>query len=54
MELNKENQHIVMQWNDVSYVADNGILHVSQKNVPQKSLQLTSNVYPMMLCMMCL
>jgi S-adenosylmethionine hydrolase len=32
MELNKENQHIVMQWNDSYFIADNGILSMlSQK-----------------------
>ncbi|WP_188050616.1 S-adenosyl-l-methionine hydroxide adenosyltransferase family protein [Flavobacterium sp. GP15] len=38
MELNKENKHIVMQWNDHYFIAaDNGILSmVSQKIVPQK------------------
>jgi S-adenosylmethionine hydrolase len=38
MELNKENQHIVMQWNDAYFIAaDNGILSMlSQKIVPQK------------------
>jgi S-adenosylmethionine hydrolase len=38
MELNKENQHIVMQWNDHYFIAaDNGILSMlSQKIVPQK------------------
>ena len=38
MEYNKENQHIVMQWNDHYFIAaDNGILSMlSQKIVPQK------------------
>jgi len=38
MELNKENQHIVMQWNDHYFIAaDNGILSMlTQKIVPQK------------------
>ena len=38
LELNKENQHIVMQWNDHYFIAaDNGILSMlSQKIVPQK------------------
>ncbi|MBG6111697.1 S-adenosylmethionine hydrolase [Flavobacterium sp. CG_23.5] len=38
MEFNKENQHIVMQWNDHYFIAaDNGILSMlSQKIVPQK------------------
>jgi S-adenosylmethionine hydrolase len=38
MELNKENQHIAMQWNDHFFIAaDNGILSMlSQKIVPQK------------------
>ena len=38
MELNKENLHIVMQWNDSYFIAaDNGILSMlSQKIVPQK------------------
>ncbi|WP_366183975.1 SAM-dependent chlorinase/fluorinase [Flavobacterium ovatum] len=38
LELNKENQHIAMQWNDSYFIAaDNGILSLlSQKIVPQK------------------
>jgi S-adenosylmethionine hydrolase len=38
MEMNKENLHIVMQWNDHYFIAaDNGILSMlSQKIVPQK------------------
>ncbi|MEM8522658.1 SAM-dependent chlorinase/fluorinase [Flavobacterium sp. PL12] len=38
MEHNKENKHIVMQWNDHYFIAaDNGILSMlSQKIVPQK------------------
>jgi S-adenosylmethionine hydrolase len=38
MELNKENQHIAMQWNDLYFIAaDNGILSMlSQKIVPKK------------------
>ena len=38
MESNKENKHIVMQWNDHYFIAaDNGILTMlSQKIVPQK------------------
>jgi S-adenosylmethionine hydrolase len=38
MELNKENQHIAMQWNDSYFIAaDNGILSLlSQKMVAQK------------------
>jgi S-adenosylmethionine hydrolase len=38
MEWNKENQHIVMQWNNHYFIAaDNGILSMlSQKIVPQK------------------
>lgn len=38
MELNKENKHIAMQWNDSFFIAaDNGILSMlSQKIVPQK------------------
>ena len=38
MELNKENLHIAMQWNDSYFIAaDNGILSMlSQKIVPQK------------------
>lgn len=37
-ELNKENQHIVMQWNDHFFIcADNGILSILiQKSLPQK------------------
>ena len=43
MELNKENQHIVMQWNDHYFIAaDNGILSMlSQKIVPQKIVTIT-------------
>jgi S-adenosylmethionine hydrolase len=39
MELNKENQHIVMQWNDSYFIAaDNGILSMlSQKNCSSKN-----------------
>ena len=38
LEMNKENQHIVMQWNDHYFIAaDNGILSMlTQKIVPQK------------------
>lgn len=38
LELNKENQHIAMQWNDHYFIAaDNGILSMlTQKIVPQK------------------
>ena len=38
LELNKENQHIAMQWNDHYFIAaDNGILSLlSQKIIPQK------------------
>ena len=38
LELNKENQHIVMQWNDHYFIAaDNGILSMlTQKIIPQK------------------
>ena len=38
MEANKENRHIVMQWNDHYFIAaDNGILSMlSQKIIPQK------------------
>ena len=38
LEFNKENQHIVMQWNEHYFIAaDNGILSMlSQKIVPQK------------------
>jgi S-adenosylmethionine hydrolase len=38
LELNKENQHIAMQWNDHYFIAaDNGILSMlSQKIIPQK------------------
>jgi S-adenosylmethionine hydrolase len=40
IELNKENQHIAMQWNDQFFIAaDNGILSMlSQKIVPQKTV----------------
>ena len=43
MESNKENQHIVMQWNDHYFIAaDNGILSMlSQKIVPQKMVAIT-------------
>ena len=42
MESNKENQHIVMQWNNHYFIAaDNGILSMlSQKNVPQKMVAI--------------
>jgi len=42
MELNKENPHIVMQWNDHYFIAaDNGILSMlSQKIVPQKIVSI--------------
>jgi hypothetical protein len=41
-ELNKENQHIAVQWNDHYFVsADNGILSMlSQKIVPQKMVAI--------------
>ncbi|WP_035672146.1 S-adenosyl-l-methionine hydroxide adenosyltransferase family protein [Flavobacterium sp. 83] len=42
MESNKENKHIVMQWNDHYFIAaDNGILSMlSQKIVPQKMVAI--------------
>ncbi|RTZ03516.1 hypothetical protein EKM02_01400 [Flavobacterium sp. RSP49] len=42
MESNKENQHIVMQWNDNYFIAaDNGILSMlSQKIVPKKMVAI--------------
>ena len=42
MEYNKENQHIVMQWNNHYFIAaDNGILSMlSQKIVPQKMVAI--------------
>ncbi|WPR72992.1 SAM-dependent chlorinase/fluorinase [Flavobacterium sp. NG2] len=42
LELNKENQHIAMQWNDHYFIAaDNGILSMlSQKIVPQKIVSI--------------
>jgi S-adenosylmethionine hydrolase len=42
LEHNKENQHIVMQWNDSYFIAaDNGILSMlSQKIVPQKMVAI--------------
>ena len=42
MESNKENLHIVMQWNDHYFIAaDNGILSIlSQKIVPQKMVAI--------------
>jgi S-adenosylmethionine hydrolase len=41
-ELNKENQHIAMQWNDHYFIcADNGILSMlTQKIVPQKMVAI--------------
>ena len=41
-DLNKENQHIAMQWNDHFFIcADNGILSMlSQKVVPQKIVSI--------------
>jgi S-adenosylmethionine hydrolase len=44
MELNKENQHIVMQWNDSYFIAaDNGILSMlSQKLFLKEWLLLIS------------
>ena len=43
LEANKENQHIVMQWNDHFFIAaDNGILSMlSQKIIPQKTVAIT-------------
>ena len=43
LEANKENQHIVMQWNDHFFIAaDNGILSMlSQKIMPQKVVAIT-------------
>jgi S-adenosylmethionine hydrolase len=41
MELNKENQHIVMQWNDSYFIAaDNGILSIFAKIVPQRMVAI--------------
>jgi S-adenosylmethionine hydrolase len=42
MELNKENQHIVMQWNDSYFIAaDNGILSMlSQKNCSMVAINI--------------
>jgi S-adenosylmethionine hydrolase len=42
LELNKENQHIAMQWNDHYFIAaDNGILSMlTQKIVPQKIVSI--------------
>lgn len=42
IEFNKENQHIVMQWNDHFFIAaDNGILSIlTQKIVPQKIVSI--------------
>lgn len=42
-ELNKENQHIAMQWDDHFFIAaDNGILSMlTQKIVPQKTVAIT-------------
>jgi S-adenosylmethionine hydrolase len=45
MELNKENQHIVMQWNDSYFIADNGILSMlSQKLFLKEWLLLISTI----------
>ena len=43
LESNKENKHIVMQWNDHFFIAsDNGILSMlSQKTMPQKIVEIT-------------
>jgi S-adenosylmethionine hydrolase len=43
IELNNENQHIAMQWNDHYFIcADNGILSMlTQKIVPQKIVAIT-------------
>jgi hypothetical protein len=43
IELNNENQHIAMQWNDHYFIcADNGILSMlTQKIVPQKLVSIT-------------
>jgi S-adenosylmethionine hydrolase len=43
LESNKENQHIVMQWNDHFFIAsDNGILSMlTQKIIPQKIVAIT-------------
>lgn len=43
LEANKENQHIVMQWDDHFFIAaDNGILSMlSQKIIPQKIVTIT-------------
>lgn len=43
IEFNKENQHVVMQWNDHFFIAaDNGILSMlSQKIIPQKIVAIT-------------
>nr|WP_315202520.1 SAM-dependent chlorinase/fluorinase [uncultured Flavobacterium sp.] len=43
LETNKENQHIVMLWNDHFFIAaDNGILSMlSQKIIPQKIVAIT-------------
>jgi S-adenosylmethionine hydrolase len=43
LEANKENRHIVMQWNDHFFIAaDNGILSMlSQKILPQKVVAIT-------------
>ena len=42
-ELNKENQHLAMQWNDHFFIcADNGILSMlTQKIIPQKVVAIT-------------
>ena len=43
LEINKENKHVVMQWNDHFFIAaDNGILSMlSQKIIPQKIVTIT-------------
>jgi S-adenosylmethionine hydrolase len=48
MELNKENQHIVMQWNDSYFIAaDNGILSMLSKKLFLKEwLLLISTIVP--------
>ena len=51
MEANKENKHIVMQWNDHYFIAaDNGILSMlSQKIIPQKIVAINISIFSFLL-----
>jgi hypothetical protein len=47
MELNKENQHIVMQWNDSYFIAaDNGILSMLSQKLFLKEWLLLISICP--------